>query len=117
MINEFRTYQLKVGGLATYLDAFERIALPLIHQHMLLLGFWTADTGKLNCVHHLWAFEDAIRREQRFAALRAEPGYRDEFLPIAAPLIVQMHSQLLQPAGFMEGLPLAQVHAQLAPNG
>ena len=111
MINEFRTYQLRVGGLATYLAAFEEIALPLIQRHMLLLGFWTADTGTLNCVHHLWAFEDAIRREERYAALRAEPRYQDEFLPIAAPLIVTMHSQLLQPAAFMHGLPLARVQA------
>lgn len=113
MINEFRTYQLKVGGVAPYLAAFHDIALPLIRKHMMLIGFWTADTGPLNCVHHLWAFEDAARREQRFAALRAEPDYQSKFVPVVAPLIVGMHSQLLQPTGFSADLPLGELHSRL----
>lgn len=114
MVNEFRTYQLRTGDLPRYLEAFEEIALPLVRKHMHLLGFWTSDTGTLNCVHHLWAFEDHLRREERYAALRAEPDYRERFLPIAAPLIVSMHSRVLQPVAFMKQLPLNGIPGETA---
>lgn len=107
MINEYRTYQIKTGALGTYLAAFEQAALPLIRKHANLLAFWTSDTGLLNCVHHLWAWEDHSARERQFAALRAERVYQEEFLAIAAPLVVQMNSTLLSPVGFMHDLPLA----------
>ncbi|WP_197277071.1 NIPSNAP family protein [Sphingomonas profundi] len=109
MIHEYRTYRLKPGALSTYLAAFESIALPLIRRHMDLIGFWSADTGLLNRVHHLWAFADHAERATRFAALRAEPDYQQRFLPVALPLIEDMTSQILLPVSFAAGLPLGAI--------
>lgn len=117
VIHEYRTYQLKPGVLPTYLEAFEAIALPLIRKHMDLLGFWTNDTGLLNCVHHLWAFENHAERERRFAALRAEEEYRLRFLPIALPLLESMNSRILHPVPFAAKLPLGQLALEHAFDG
>jgi NIPSNAP len=106
MIHEFRQYRLKVGRLPEYVAAFEQIALPVINKHMNILGFWTSDTGELNKVFHLWAFENAEQRILRYAALRADPEYKDKFLPIALPLIEHMQSTLLTPMEMTPALPL-----------
>ncbi|BBD98391.1 NIPSNAP family protein [Sphingobium amiense] len=106
MIHEFRRYRIKPGMLASYLDAFERLALPSAKRHMRLLAFWTSDIGDLNHVFHLWEFEDHQHRADSYAAMRAEPQYRDEFVPLALPMVEAMHSSILTPTGFSAALPL-----------
>ena len=106
MLYEFRRYSLVPGGIPTYLEAFERIALPLIRKNMTMLAFWTSDTGELNQVYHLWEFKDARDRIERRAAFQNEPQFRQEFMPIALPLLSGMHSTLLNPVEFAVGLPL-----------
>ena len=106
MINEFRQYRLKPGRLPEYVAAFEQIALPILNKYVVLLGFWTSDTGELNKVFHLWAFENAEQRTLRYAALRADPEYRSQFLPVALPLIEHMDSTVLIPTAMQPVLPL-----------
>jgi hypothetical protein len=116
MINEFRSYRIKVGKLGEYMAAFEEIGLPIIKRHLHLLGFWTSDVGELNHVFHLWEFEDMEQRTARYAALRAEPDWQQKFQPIALPIIEKMHSTLLTPARFspMLSAGLASVPGMLA---
>lgn len=116
MMHEFRTYRVKPGKLGEYLAAFEELALPPIRKHMHLIGFWSSDTGELNRVYHLWAFENADMRVRRFAALRADPDYQ-KFQPVALPLIEHMHSTLLSPVPFSGLLPLGQEPAWLPFEG
>ncbi len=106
MIHEFRRYRLKTGAIPTYLDAFERLALPAARKHMKLLSFWTSDIGELGYVFHLWEFEDHKHRTECYAKMRAEPEYRDEFAPIALPLVEEMHSTIMTPVEFASQLPL-----------
>lgn len=106
MIHEFRRYRIKPGALGTYLQAFENIALPVVRQHMNLLSFWTSDIGELGHVFHLWEFQDHRHREESYARMRGEPAYRDDFVPIAVPLVEEMHSTILTPVGFADQLPL-----------
>lgn len=108
MIHEFRHYRVKTGMMAQYLDAFERLALPAIRRHMTLLSFWTSDIGDLNQVFHLWEFQDHQHRQDSYAAMRGDPQYRDEFMPVALPLIEMMHSTILTPTAFARQLPLIQ---------
>jgi hypothetical protein len=106
MLHEFRRYRVKTGLLSKYLEAFEQIALPVVRRHMTLLSFWTSDIGDLGYVFHLWEFEDHEHRMASYAAMRAEPEYRDKFMPIALPLIEEMHSTILSPVAFASQLPL-----------
>jgi len=106
MIHEFRQYKLKTGAIPAYLDAFERLALPAARKHMRLLSFWTSDIGALGYVFHLWEFDSHEHREEAYAKMRAEASYRDEFAPIALPLVEEMHSTILTPVGFASQLPL-----------
>ena len=106
MLYEFRRYSLAPGTIPIYLEAFERIALPLIRKHMTMLAFWTSDTGELNQGYHLWTFKDAQDRTERRAAFQSEPLFKQEFMPIALPLLRGMTSTLLNPVEFAGGLPL-----------
>lgn len=106
MIHEFRRYRVKTGMMPLYLEAFEQIALPVIQRHMKLLAFWTSDIGDLGHVFHLWEFGDHQHRAESYAAMRAEPQYRDQFMPVALPLIEAMHSTILTPTEFARQLPL-----------
>lgn len=108
MIHEFRRYRIKPGKLPEYLDAFEQIALPAIRRHMTLLSFWTSDIGELGHVFHLWEFRDHQHRTESYAAMRGEPRYRDDFMPVALPLVEAMHSTILTPVDFARTLPLMQ---------
>jgi hypothetical protein len=106
MLHEFRTYGIAPGGLPTYISAFNELALPVIRRHMNILGFWTSDTGDLNQVYHLWAFENDGRRREQFAAVRQDPVFADQFLPIVLPIMRGMRSIILTPTVFDGGLPL-----------
>lgn len=106
MIHELRRYRVKTGMTSEYLAAFEQIALPVIQRHMKLLAFWTSEIGELGCVYHLWEFEDHRHRAECYAAMRADAKYRDEFMPIALPLIEEMHSTILTPTEFSKNLAL-----------
>jgi NIPSNAP protein len=108
MIHEFRRYRMKTGMVSKYLEAFEQIALPLIQRHMNLLGFWTSDIGELSYVFHLWEFENHQQRSEKYAALRSEPQYRNEFMPLVLPLVEEMHSTVLMPVSFSKLLPLQE---------
>lgn len=110
MIHEFRRYRIKPGAMGAYLEAFETFALPAVEKHMKLLCFWTSDTGELSHVFHLWQFDDHVHREESYARMRAEPSYRDEFVPVALPLVEAMHSQILHPVSFADQLPLIGQH-------
>lgn len=105
MIHEFRRYRIKVGMASRYVEAFEQ-ALPVIEDHMRLLAFWTSDIGPLSWVSHLWEFDDLANRAACYAAMRADPRYRDEFVPKALPFVEEMHSTILDPVSFSERLPL-----------
>jgi hypothetical protein len=109
MIHEFRQYAVKTGMLNQYLAAFENIALPVAKQHMRLLAFWTADIGDLGHVYHLWEFDDHQHRKESYAAMRADPRYRDDFMPVALPLVEKMHSTILEPVAFARDLPLMKL--------
>jgi len=106
MIHEFRRYRVKTGMTGKYLAAFEELALPVIQRHMKLLAFWTSDIGDLGFVFHLWEFRDHPHRAESYAAMRADPQYRDQFMPIALPLIEEMHSTILTPVEFSKQLAL-----------
>lgn len=106
MIHEFRRYRIKIGMVPKYVAAFEEIALPAIQKHVRLLAFWTSDIGDLNYVFHLWEFENLHHRTECYAAMRAEPRYCEEFMPVALPLVEEMHSTILNPTEFSQQLPL-----------
>ncbi|MBG9390490.1 NIPSNAP family protein [Caenimonas aquaedulcis] len=104
MLIEQRTYTVAPGKLRDYLHLYEKHG---VRVHAENLGHWfgcyVSEIGPLNQVVHLWGFESFEDRMRRRAALAADPRWT-EYLRIAAGLVVQQESKLLQPSAFTPAL-------------
>lgn len=105
MIVDHRTYTLHPGKVEPFLELFEREGLPLYRQYCgKLVGYYVSDSGTLNQVVHLWAYDSVEDRERRRANLYRDPRWT-AFLGAALPLMVSQESRLLKPARFSPGMP------------
>jgi hypothetical protein len=102
VIVDHRTYKVKPGTLAQQLAIYEKHALPVQLRHLgKPLAFLTAETGELNTLIHLWAYENAADREQRRAAMAADPAWPAYLKANAeAGYLVDMRTNLMVPASF-----------------
>lgn len=100
MILEERNYTLQPAALKRFLTLYEAKGLALQTEHLgRLVGYFTSETGELNQVVHLWAFDSLQDRAKRREALWADPewvAYADQVLP----WIVHMETRLLSPTSF-----------------
>ena len=94
MMVEARHYTLKPGGLTEYLRLFESEpgVLDCLRPH--LRGFWFTESGVLNSVHHLWAYEDRAARAAARAAMAANPAMI-RFFGKVTPLLQTQQSRFL----------------------
>ena len=93
MIVEQRTYTVPHGTMATYLERYEKHALPVQMKHL----------GTLNQVVHLWAYDSLADREQRREKLAADPAWQ-EFTRINAGSFVHQEVKIMKPARFSPDL-------------
>ena len=81
MIIDERTYTIRPGKLAAYLQAHMQEALPVMRKYLgEPFGYYTTETGDLNQFVHLWRYDSMADREARRAAMYADPAwlaYRD----------------------------------------
>lgn len=96
MIHEWRSYRLQPGAAAEYLALLADAGLPLVTRHLPLMGYWLAESGGLNTLHHLWSYADWAEREAARAGLASEPGWTKGFIPRAFPLVVAQENRLLR---------------------
>ena len=100
MIVEMRTYTLHPGQSANYLRLYEAEGLATQTRILgKLVGYYSSETGDVNQVIHLWAYDDFAERQKRRAALWAEPVWL-AYVPKVGPLIVSQQSKILNPASF-----------------
>lgn len=100
MIYEMRTYTVHPGKLGPWLNTFEQTRLPILLRHLgELVGAFTPDTGMLNQLVQIWAYEDHADRARRRAALWADPEWLDPTKNTSAAL-QQQESVLLVPTKF-----------------
>jgi NIPSNAP len=102
MIVEHRTYTLQALRTRDFLELYERAALPLQKKHLgRLIGFFVSEIGPLNEVVHLWAFDSLADREQRRAAMEADPLWPAYVDALRALAIVQhQETKLLRSTSF-----------------
>ena len=100
MLIDLRHYTFLPGKLQVFLPRFEREGLPLQKKYCgHLIVYTTSETGTLNQVVQMWAYQDAADRDARRAALWADKGWQ-AFGEFALPLIQHQTNQLLKPTGF-----------------
>jgi len=100
MIFEMRTYQLKVGVLAQYMEQFGRIGLPVVSKYCRLVGYWSVETGALNKVIHIWQFDSLDQRAEARRQWWSDPDWLEGYLPLALPLVVSQETTFLSAAPF-----------------
>jgi NIPSNAP protein len=77
MVYDLRTFTVKSGRFAEYMELHKKIAFPLLLKHLgEPVGYWTTVTGEMNQFVHLWRFDDFGDMERRQAALSDDPAWR-----------------------------------------
>jgi len=100
MIVEQRTYTLKIGAAAKYLQLYEAEGLA-IQRGILgrMVGYFSSDIGALHQLVHMWAYKDYAEREERRAKLVADPAWI-AYVPKIRDLQIAQENKILIPAPF-----------------
>lgn len=109
MIYELRTYDLGIGKLPGYLRLFETVGYEILSRYAQPVGYWFAETGVLNRIHHMWAYESRAQRAENRAALYADPAWLKDFIPYALPHLQRQTNVMLS---LEDGDPLTHHRAQ-----
>lgn len=99
MIYEMRTYQVQPGKAGEFLKMYQAQGLPLISRYAKLVGCWTKESGVLNSVVFLWAYDDLGHRGNQRAKMAQDADWI-AFVPSMLPYLVHQESVFLSPAAF-----------------
>src|ERR1700752_2517623 len=99
---DLRTYRVKPGTAKTKMDAYEKYALSTKIKYCgEPIAYLSAESGELNTLVHLWAFQDAGDRAERRAAMYKEPAWQVYVKKNAENgYIVEQKTSLMVPARF-----------------
>ena len=77
MLVDARTYTVKPGCAAAQLELYEKYGFPVQLRHIgQPLAYLQAESGEMNTLLHLWAYESAADREQKRAAMSKDPDWK-----------------------------------------
>ena len=100
MLVDLRTYTLHPGRVQEYVEMYQSRLLDIQRAHLgRLLGYYVSDSGYLNQVVHLWAYENEHDREQRRSSLWRNASYMNAAKPFY-DLIQKQENKLLKPTSF-----------------
>jgi hypothetical protein len=100
MIVEQRTYTLRPGTVAEYLELYEQEGLAVQREYLpCMVGYYSTDVGELNQVIHMWAYTNLDERFQCRAALFRDKRWQDAVKKMYT-YIEHMENKILIPAPF-----------------
>jgi hypothetical protein len=99
---DVRTYRIKSGKTAAHLDIYEKHGFAAQVRHIgHPLCYLQSESGELNTVVHLWAYEDAADRAKKRAAMYADPEWQNYLrLTSDAGYTLSQQNNLMVPTGF-----------------
>jgi hypothetical protein len=104
MIIDHRSYTIHPSKFTAFLALWEAVALPIQLAHSgRFLGMFVTDTGPVNTLVHMWAYEDAADRETRrkkFEALPEWQEYRRKLDELGA--LAKVETMIIRPAPFVK---------------
>ncbi len=102
MLVDHRTYRFRPGTLPAHLDIYEKNGFAVQTRHLgQPVAYMFAESGELNTLVHIWAYEDAADRARRRAAMQADPEWK-AYLKKSGEggYLVDQKTSLMIPAGF-----------------
>ncbi|HXF89708.1 MAG TPA: NIPSNAP family protein [Xanthobacteraceae bacterium] len=102
MIVDHRIYRIKAGASLAYLDLYEKHGYAAQTRHLgEPVAYMYGETGDVNTVVHLWAYEDAADRARRRAGMLADPEWREYLAKLnESGFLLQQNTSLMIPAKF-----------------
>jgi hypothetical protein len=98
VIHELRTYAIKPGRLAEYIEHSGTVGRPIRgDRYGKLVGYWSTELGALNQVVHLWEYPDLAARASARAGLASDERWVKEYLPLSTPLLEWQENMILTP--------------------
>jgi hypothetical protein len=99
---DLRTYRVKPGMAQAQMDVYEKYGLQTQLKYCgEPIAYLTAESGDLNTLVHLWAFESAADRADRRAAMVKEPAWQEYVRKNAETgYLVDQRTSLMVPAKF-----------------
>lgn len=95
MFLELRTYDLAAGKAPVYLEFFRTFGVGLVTRHLPMMGYWLVESGRLNRIEHLWAYESFEERDSCRASLGKDTEWMSEFVPKAFVDVVAQSNRFL----------------------
>ena len=78
MLLDHRTYRIKPGKIPAHLDIYEKHGFAAQTRHLgQPVAYLIAESGDLNTLVHIWAYEDAADRAARRANMAADPEWQN----------------------------------------
>lgn len=99
MILEMRTYQIQPGKAPEFLRIYQENGLHIISRYAKLVGCWTKESGVLNSVVFLWAYDDLGHRNVQRTHMAQDIEWTT-FVPSILPYLVHQESVFLNPVAF-----------------
>lgn len=102
MIYDHRIYTCFPGRIKKHMKLYEKHGWEVQRRHLGAPVVYAAvETGDVNSYVHIWAYRDAADREQKRAALAADPDWQ-AFLTLSAESgnLMRQVSSILKPAQF-----------------
>lgn len=102
MLVDHRTYRIRPGKVPAYLDLYEKNGMAAQVRHLgKPLAYLFTESGELNTIVHMWAYEDAADRASRRAAMMADPEWQNYVrLNTESGYLMEQRTNLMLPAGF-----------------
>jgi hypothetical protein len=92
MIYELRSYTTKPAQAMYYLDLFRTTGVHLITRHLPMLGYWLGETGQLNTIHHMWAYESFEERAAKRVHVAKDEEWNKGFIEKAFEVVVSQRT-------------------------
>ncbi|MBN9463182.1 MAG: NIPSNAP family protein [Burkholderiales bacterium] len=99
MIYEMRTYRVKVHAGPSFLEVYASRGIQIIGRYAKLVGCWETESGNLNEIVFIWAYDDFNHRIEQRNKLWRDPDWL-EFVPSIRQHMEHQRSAFLMPAAF-----------------
>jgi len=102
MLVDVRTYRCRPGTIKKHLALYEKLGKPAQTKHLgQPMAYMQCETGNPNEYMHIWIYESAGDREQKRAAMWADPdwiAYTQESAKLGA--LESQENKLMTPVSF-----------------